>query len=167
MSDTQGRPASGPGERPVAAPGPRSRAERKANALRRLAQDLDVWVATASSDGVPTLMPLTFWWDGEAVWLSTRPSNPTGANLARSGTVRLCFGTTRDVVHVEGSVRTYAADALPPGVGDGFAAKDGWDPREDPDPYDFYRVTPVAVRAWGTVPELRDRLLMRDGRWLV
>lgn len=148
--------------------GPRTRAERKANALRILAEELDVWVATADpAGGGPTLMPLTFWWDGEAVWLSTRPANPTGANLRASGTVRLCFGTTRDVVHVEGDVTAFTADALPPGVGDAFAAKDGWDPRKDPEPYDFYRVAPRQLRAWGTVPELRGRLLMKGGRWLV
>jgi Pyridoxamine 5'-phosphate oxidase len=147
--------------------GPRTRGERKENALRRLAGDIDVWVATASADGVPTLVPLTFWWDGEAVWLSTRPGNPTGANLRQSGTVRLCFGTTRDVVQVEGAVRAFTAEELPPGVGDGFAAKDGWDPRKEPERYDFYRVAPQVLRAWGTVPELKGRLLMRDGAWLV
>lgn len=147
--------------------GPRSREERKANALRLLAEETDVWVATADSGGVPCLMPLTFWWDGEAVWLATRPTNPTGANMAASGQVRLCLGATRDVVHIEGSVRAFTAAELPAGVGDGFAAKDGWDPRKDTARYDFYRVAPVALRAWGTVPELTGRLLMRDGAWLV
>jgi len=147
--------------------GPRTRERRKDDAVRRLAGDLDVWVATASREGVPTLVPLTFWWDGEAVWLSTRPDNPTGVNLQESGTVRLCFGTTRDVVQVEGSVQAYTAQELPPGVGDGFTAKDGWDPRLEPVPYDFYRVTPQVLRAWGTVAELKGRLLMRDGAWLV
>ncbi|WP_329175766.1 pyridoxamine 5'-phosphate oxidase family protein [Streptomyces sp. NBC_01477] len=147
--------------------GPRSRAERKLNALRLLANELDVWVATADASGVPTLMPLTYLWDGEAVWLSTRPTNPTGANLAASGTVRLCLGTTRDVVHIEGAVTAYTADELPDGVGDAFAAKDGWDPRKEPDRYDFYRVAPTALRAWGTVPELKDRLLLNHGTWLL
>lgn len=147
--------------------GPRSRVERKQHALRLLESELDVWVATADAAGGPTLMPLTFWWDGEAVWLATRPANPTGANMAASGTVRLCFGTTRDVVHVEGDVTAFTAAALPAGVGDAFAAKDGWDPRKEPEPYDFYRVAPRQLRAWGTVEELRGRLLMKGGRWLV
>jgi hypothetical protein len=147
--------------------GPRSREARKANALRMLGEELDVWVGTASADGAPSLMPLTFWWDGKAVWLSTRPTNPTGANLAASGTVRLCFGSTRDVVHVEGDVTAFRAEELPAGVGDAFAGKDGWDPRADAERYDFYRVEPRQLRAWGTVPELRGRLLMKGGRWLV
>lgn len=87
--------------------------------------------------------------------------------MAASGTVRLCFGSTRDVVHVEGDVTAFRAEELPDGVGDGFAAKDGWDPRTDPERYDFYRVEPRQLRAWGTVAELKGRLLMKRGRWLV
>lgn len=146
--------------------GPRTREERKANALRLLESEIDVWVATASGDGVPTLMPLTFWWDGEAVWLATRPANPTGANLEASGLVRLCLGATRDVVHIEGRADAFPVDVLPAAVGDAFAAKDGWDPRKDPG-YSFYRVAPRQLRAWGTVPEMKGRLLMKGGRWLV
>ena len=37
----------------------------------RLAHDVDVWVATASTDGAPYLVPLSFDWDGEAVLLAT------------------------------------------------------------------------------------------------
>lgn len=147
--------------------GPRSREERKRNAVRLLETELDVWVGTADAAGVPTLVPLTYLWDGEAVWLSTRPDNPTGANLAASGMVRLCLGTTRDVVHIEGAATAFTADALPAGVGDAFAAKDGWDPRKAQDRYDFYRVALEQLRAWGTVPELKGRLLMKGGRWLV
>jgi hypothetical protein len=150
------------------AAGPRSRAERKRNALRLLENEGDLWAATADpATGAPTLMPLAFLWDGTFVWLSTRATNPTGANMAASGTVRLCLGTTRDVVHIEGGVTVFPVGTVPDGPADAFAAKDGWDPRKDPDPYAFYRVAPEALRAWGTVPELKDRLLMKDGRWLL
>lgn len=147
--------------------GPRSREARKANALRRLEQDGDVWVGTADRAGVPCLVPLFFWWDGEVIWLSTRPTNPTGANLAATGLVRLAVGTTRDVVQIEGRARAYTVAELPAGVGEAFAAKGGWDPRTEPERYDFYRVTLDTLRAWGTVPELKGRLLLRDGAWLL
>ena len=147
--------------------GVRDRDQRRRDALAKLERDIDVWVGTASADGVPTLVPLTFWWDGRAVWLSTVTGNPTGVNLRESGAARLCFGTTRDVVHIEGTVRAYTAEELPEGVGDSFAAKDGWDPRTDPVlRYDFYEVRPEAVRVWGPVAETRGRLIMRDGKWL-
>jgi len=146
---------------------PRSPEQRKREALERLERDIDVWVATADAGGEPCLVPLTFWWDGEAVWLSTRDTNPTGRNLCASGRVRLSFGPTRDVVLVHGTARMLTRDELPAEVGDAFAAKGGWDPREDHHSYVFFRVAPQLVQAWGTVPELAGRTLMRDGKWLV
>ncbi|MFE7116381.1 pyridoxamine 5'-phosphate oxidase family protein [Streptomyces sp. NPDC057654] len=147
--------------------GPRSTEQRKSEALERLARDNDVWVATADETGEPCLVPLAFHWDGEAVWLCTRDTNPTGRNLAASGKIRLCFGHTRDVVLVNGAVRMLTRDELPAEVGDAFAAKDGWDPREDHPSYVWFRIVPESVQAWGTVSEMRGRTLMRDGEWLV
>ncbi|MFF7474965.1 pyridoxamine 5'-phosphate oxidase family protein [Streptomyces sp. NPDC008092] len=146
---------------------PRSQEQRKREALERLARDNDVWVATADGTGEPCLVPLAFWWDGESVWLATRDTNPTGRNLRASGRVRLSFGHTRDVVLVHGTARMLTREELPAGVGDAFAAKDGWDPREDHPSYVFFQVTPQVLQAWGTVPELAGRTLMRDGEWLV
>jgi hypothetical protein len=147
--------------------GPRSPKQRKREALERLAQDNDVWVATADATGEPCLVPLAFLWDGEAVWLSTRDTNPTGRNLCASGRVRLCFGSSLDVVLVHGTARMLSRMELPVEVGDAFAAKDGWDPRKDHSSYVFFRVTPQVLQAWGTRSEMTGRTLMRDGRWLV
>jgi hypothetical protein len=44
---------------------PRSRAQRRGDTEHRLTQDIDVWVASASADGAPYLVPLSFDWDGE------------------------------------------------------------------------------------------------------
>ena len=147
--------------------GPRSIEQRGREALERLDRDIDVWVATADATGEPTLVPLAFWWDGEAVWLATRDTNPTGRNLIASGRVRLCFGQTRDVVLMHGTARRLTREELPPGVGDAFAAKDGWDPRKDHASYVWFQVTPEVIQAWGTAAEMRDRHVMRDGEWLV
>ncbi|MFG2833158.1 pyridoxamine 5'-phosphate oxidase family protein [Streptomyces sp. NPDC048434] len=147
--------------------GPRSPEQRKHEALERLVRDNDVWVATADASGEPCLVPLAFWWDGDVVWLSTRDTNPTGRNLCASGRARLCFGHTRDVVLVHGTARMVTREELPAEVGDAFAAKDGWDPREDHPSYVFFQVTPQVLQAWGTVPEMAARTLMRDGKWLV
>jgi hypothetical protein len=146
--------------------GPRPIEQRHREALDRLEHDRDVWVATADAGGEPCLVPLFFWWNGEEVWLSTRESNPTGRNLGASGRVRLSFGDTRDVVLMGGTARVLARDELPAGVGEAFAAKGGWDPRKDSPAYVFYAVRPRWVQAWGTVAEMRDRDLMRDGVWL-
>ena len=70
---------------------------RRRDAEHRLETDVDLWVATASADGAPYLVPLSFDWDGEALLLATSSDSPTGRNLAAVRTVRLGLGVTRDV----------------------------------------------------------------------
>ncbi|MFE6872203.1 pyridoxamine 5'-phosphate oxidase family protein [Kitasatospora sp. NPDC057692] len=145
---------------------PRPRAQRRHDAEQRLAHDLDVWVATASPDGTPHLVPLSFDWDGEALLLATPSGSPTGRNLAATGTVRLALGHTRDVCLIEGAVEVLDLDALPSERGDRFAARTGFDPRACATSYRWFRVTPRGVRCWREENELAGRELMRDGRWL-
>lgn len=147
--------------------GPRSLRQRKEEALRRLERDADVWVATADAQGAPCLVPLAFLWDGEALWLSTRGTNPTGRNLRGSGLLRVCLGHTRDVVQIDATARTLTAAELPVEIGDAFAAKADWDPRGDGPSYLWFRIEPHTIQAWGTVAELKDRDLMREGQWLL
>ena len=91
--------------------------------------DIDLWVASASADGAPYLVPLSFDWDGEALLLSTPTRSPTGRNLAAGRTARLGLGDTRDVSMIEGEVEVIEIDALPKEQGDRFAARTGFDPR--------------------------------------
>lgn len=146
---------------------PRSRARRRADTEHRLTSDVDLWVASASDDGVPYLVPLSFDWDGEALLLATPADTPTGRNLASGGTVRLGLGETRDVVMIDGVIEVLAIEALPRERGDRFAARTGFDPRENGASYRWFRVTPHRIQAWREVDELADRELMRDGRWSV
>ncbi|MER7211621.1 pyridoxamine 5'-phosphate oxidase family protein [Streptosporangium sp. NPDC000239] len=145
---------------------PRSRVQRRHDAEHRLAHDVDLWVASASADGVPYMVPLSFDWDGEALLLSTPLNSPTGRNLAATRTVRLGLGHTRDVTMIEGTVEVLEMDALSPEQGDRFAKRTGFDPRESAGPYRWFRVSPRHIQAWREVEELRDRDLMRDGHWL-
>ncbi|MFD0883442.1 pyridoxamine 5'-phosphate oxidase family protein [Streptosporangium algeriense] len=146
---------------------PRSRLQRRHDTEHRLTHDVDLWVASASADGVPYMVPLSFDWDGAALLLSTPAGSPTGRNLAATRTVRLGLGHTRDVIMIEGEVEVLGIDALSPELGDRFAARTGFDPRESAGPYRWFRVSPRHIQAWREVNELRDRDLMRDGRWLV
>ena len=50
---------------------PRSRAQRRRDTEHRLTHDVDLWVASASADGAPYLVPLSFDWDGEALLIAT------------------------------------------------------------------------------------------------
>ena len=146
---------------------PRSRAQRRRDTEHRLTHDIDVWVASASADGAPYLVPLSFDWDGETLLVATAANSPTGRNLAASRAVRLGLGQTRDVCMIEGEVEVVELDALPRRRGDLFAARTGFDPRTLATPYRWFRVFPRRVQAWREVDELADRELMRDGHWLV
>src|SRR5918998_4984976 len=99
-------------------PEPRPRAERRRDTEDRLTHDVDLWVASASADGAPYLVPLSFDWDGEALLLATPADSPTGRNLAVTRTVRLGLGHTRDVSMIEGEVEVLEIHALPQQVGD-------------------------------------------------
>lgn len=147
--------------------GPRSRAQRRHDTEHRLAHDIDVWVATASADGVPHLVPLSFDWDGEALLLATPSDSPTGRNLASGRGARLGLGPTRDVCVIEGEVEVLEIDVLPQEPGDRFVARAGFDPRVLATPYRWFRISPRCVQAWREVDELPERDLMRDGRWLI
>jgi hypothetical protein len=123
-------------------------------------------VASASADGAPYLVPLSFDWDGEALLVATPADSPTGRNLAATRAVRLGLGHTRDVSMIEGEVEVLEIDALPQERGDRFAARTGFDPRALATPYRWFRISPRRIQAWREVNELPDRELMRDGRWL-
>ena len=146
---------------------PRSRAQRRRDTEHRLAHDVDVWVASASADGAPYLVPLSFDWDGEALLVATPTDSPTGRNLAGGRTARVAVGHTRDVSMIDGEVEVLEMDALPPDQGDRFAARAGFDPRALTTPYRWFRISPRRIQAWREVDEIPDRELMRDGRWQV
>ncbi|GGM00680.1 pyridoxamine 5'-phosphate oxidase family protein [Nakamurella endophytica] len=146
-------------------PEPRTRAERRRDTLDRLERDVDLWVATASARGVPYLVPLSFDWDGEAVWLATPADSPTGRNLAAGRSVRLALGHTRDVCTIDGDVTVLPIDARSREEGDRFAARTGFDPRTLSTPYRWFRIVPRRIQAWREVDELPDRELLRDGTW--
>ncbi len=148
-------------------PVPRSPAERRRDTEQRLAQDTDLWVATASAEGVPHLVPLSFEWDGETLLLATPAASPTGRNLATGRTTRLGLGTTRDVTVIEGEVEVLALDALPKDRADRFRTRTGFDPRALTTEYRWFRVTPRSVHSWRESDELRGRTLMREGNWVV
>lgn len=142
---------------------PRPLEVRKQDTLRRLEKDVDAWVSTASLDGTPYLMPLSFLWSDGTLLLSTSRNNPTARNLRANPQVQLTLGEVRDVIHMTGTTEIVEpTDA----EGEAFATKAGFDPRRLEN-YPFFRVTPSKIQAWREVNELKDRVLMADGTWLV
>ncbi|MGE7385775.1 pyridoxamine 5'-phosphate oxidase family protein [Streptomyces sp. NPDC004126] len=144
---------------------PRERDERLRDTRKRFEEDVDLWLASSGAPGGAHLVPLSFLWDGTAFLVSTPRASVTGRNLLADGRVRLSLGPTRDVVIVEGTAEAVDLAGLPPGTGETFAAKTGFDPR-DLDAYQYFLVRPHRIQAWREANELRGRDLMRDGRWL-
>lgn len=146
---------------------PRSTEQRHEDTLRRLEHDVDLWVATAEAEtGAPALVPLSFRWDGETIMIATVATSPTARNLSAGGTARLALGETRDVIMIDVTVdETVPAAEIPAEVGDTFAEKAGFDPRQDTDPFLYFSLRPHRVQAWREANELAGRTLMIKGRW--
>ncbi|MER7761442.1 pyridoxamine 5'-phosphate oxidase family protein [Streptomyces sp. NPDC097619] len=147
----------------------RTRAERRSDTLERLGTERDLWLATSHPEHGPHLLPLWFRWDGTAVWACTRADSPTVRNARAEPRVRLSLPHSYDVVLMEGEAACFGpeeAGAVPEEGADAYAALFGWDPRRAAAPYTYLRIAPRTVRAWHGEPELRGRLLMRDGLWL-
>src|SRR5689334_20000090 len=134
-------------------PPARAAKQRKQDTLDRLERDVDLWIATAgggtgggTGGPVPYLVPLSFLWDGRTLLVSTPANSATSRNLRAGRSARIGLGPTRDLVLIEATLEsvTPAAD-IPTEVGDAFAAKAGFDPRESPG-YLYFRLRPRRVQ---------------------
>ncbi|MEU5686160.1 pyridoxamine 5'-phosphate oxidase [Streptomyces venezuelae] len=144
----------------------RSTAERTRDALGRLAAERDAWVATAHPEHGPHQVPLWFLWDGRAVWVCTGAASATVRNIRAEPRVRLSLPDTFDVLLLQGEAECFPDQEVPEAAARAFADKFGWDPRAEEGPYVYVRVVPRTVRAWRGEPELRGRVVMREGKWL-
>jgi len=148
-------------------PAARSPEQRKADSLNLLEQEVDAWVATADqASGTPYLVPLSFLWEGSTLLIATPAASPTSRNLQATGKVRLGIGPTRDLVLIEGTVQALAISEIWAELGNAFALKTGFDPRQLDSPYLYFRIQPQRLQAWREADELEGRDLMRGGVWL-
>jgi hypothetical protein len=141
---------------------PRSLQQRKRDTMGRLESDVDAWIASADAEGHAYLLPLSFFWDGKGIIVSTPRSSVTARNLSRGDRVRVGLGQLRDVTMIDGSAEPITDEATK----EAFAEKHGWDPRNETDDYAFFRIVPDRIQAWREVNELTGRMLMRGGDWL-
>jgi hypothetical protein len=146
----------------------RSRVQRVDDALEQLRTEVDVWVATSSAAAEPYLVPLSFYWTGDSLIVTTQASSRTGRNLAGTGRARLAIGQTRGEV----VVLDVRAEEMPVGekveLEDAYVRATDFDPRPWDAGYTFFRLIPERIQAWrgDDADELRDRDLMRDGVFL-
>ncbi|MEV0371133.1 pyridoxamine 5'-phosphate oxidase family protein [Streptomyces sp. NPDC050636] len=147
-------------------PPARSAEQRKRDVLQRWETDEDAWVSSASSDGTPCLVPLSFLWHGDRLLMATKAANPTARNLKARGDCWVAMGPTRDVVLVQSTAEVIGSSDLPADAGDAFAQKLGWDPRGR-SAWVFLEFRPHRVLAWREENELAGRELMKEGVWAV
>lgn len=147
-------------------PDPRDRQTRKADALATLAtRAIDVWVASASGEGTPHLVPVSLAWVDERVVIAVEAASVTARNVTASGVTRLAVGPTRDVVMID-AVLDRTVEVADDELGAAYAAQADWDPRRS-NGYVFLVLRPLRMQAWRESNEIPGRLLMRDGDWLV
>lgn len=148
-------------------PEPRDRATRKADLLTALtAPAADVWVATASADATPYLVPLSLAWIDDRAVIALDGASPTARNLEASRIARMAVGPTRDVALIDAVLERSAAVDDEAALGEAYAAQADWDPRGLAG-YVFLVLRPTRIQAWRESNELSGRLLMRNGEWLV
>jgi hypothetical protein len=147
-------------------PGPRTRAQRKADTLAKLdAANADAWVASASDDG-PYLVPLSLAWLDERVVLAVSASSRTARNIVAGGAARIGLGHTRDVVMMDALLERSVPVGEAGALADGYAAQADWDPRTAGGDYVYLVLRPDRIQAWREANEIAGRLLMRAGTWL-
>ena len=146
---------------------PRNAEQRTDDVRQKLRDEVDCWVASASSTSDAYLVPLSFYWDGARLLLATPTNSRTARNLRRAGEARLALGPTRDVVMIEGAVTFIPRDVLDDARATAHAEKTGFDPRQIAEEYVYIEVIPRTIQAWRESNELAGRFVMRDGHWLV
>jgi hypothetical protein len=145
----------------------RDRATRTADTLAMLTTPaIDVWVATASSEGAPHLVPVSLAWVDDRAVIAVPESSVTAGNLTGNQAARLGVGPTRDVTMIDAVLERVTDVAGDAALGEAYAAQADWDPRRDSG-YVFLVLRPVRVQAWREANEIAGRTLMRDGTWLV
>ncbi|TGB10289.1 pyridoxamine 5'-phosphate oxidase family protein [Streptomyces sp. MZ04] len=144
----------------------RNVSQRRRDTLARLEAERDIWVATAHPEHGPHQVPLWFWWDGRGVWMCTGETSVTARNVRKEPRVRLSLPDTVDVVLLQGEAECFLDRDVPANAADAFTDKFGWDPRAEEGAFLYVHVVPKTVRAWRDEPELRGRVVMRDGVWV-
>lgn len=146
----------------------RTTATRVAEAIRRLETEADIWIATASGDGAPHLIPLSLAWDGSHILVATPTASPTTRNIRATGRARASLADTDDVIIVRAAARAAPFAEVLPESAELFADRVGWDPRrQSGGEWSLLTLTPEVVFAWKGEAELAGRIIMRRGTWLV
>lgn len=144
----------------------RSTGDRKADVLKSLGGQKDLWLATADRSGRPHLIAVSAWWNGTHVVIATSGTSRTARNLTDNPLARLGIGSPEDVVAVDATADVPMAVEDSANIATGFAEAVGWDPREVGGGWVFFRLALVRIQAYRGYDELEGRDVMRNSSWL-
>lgn len=144
----------------------RSTAERVEHAKSRLAADANVWISTASPDGVPHLVPLSLAWIDDSIVVATPSNTPTARNARATRRARAALDSASDVVLFDADVSVFDIGEADQSVVDRYVARVGWDPRGESGEWVVLVLTPRRAQAWNSPAEIDGRTVIRDGTWL-
>lgn len=145
----------------------RSLEQRTEDARTALSAHVDAWIATASPDGRPHLVPLSIAYASGTLLAATAADSPTAANVAATGRARAALGELRDVVSVLASARSTPWASAPPALTSAFVEQRAWDPGDEYVPFVLVELQPRRIQVWRSVAEIEGRDVMRRGVWLV
>jgi len=151
MTDVLRRPAGPP---------PRATAQRREDVMRKLTHERHLWLATSGPDG-PHMIPLSYFWDGKALLMTTRVGSRTVQNLRAQPRARAAIGTGTDVVIVDGEVSIERAENLNPLV----FRRLPMHPDRVPGVVAL-RMGADTIQTWRGVHEIPGRVVRDEGHWL-
>jgi hypothetical protein len=139
---------------PTSYPFPTSRRERMtwSQAVSRLEQAANYWLATTRPDGRPHVTPIWGVWLDDAFYFQGAPTAHWAANIATNPAIAIHSESGDDVVILEGAARRIVTDTS---LGDRLIA--AWQTKYDPLPpeiapqpatHGLFQLRPIAARAW-------------------
>jgi PPOX class probable F420-dependent enzyme len=79
--------------------------EYGARVMRRLNEEIVIWLSTLNPNGAPSSVPVWFLWDGESILIYSQPHAPKVRNVEQHSQVELHFNsdaTGGDVIRIAG-----------------------------------------------------------------
>ncbi|GAA5090402.1 pyridoxamine 5'-phosphate oxidase family protein [Nocardia iowensis] len=149
---------------PMQPPTPRSLGQRRADALKRLGTNHQMWLATAGEGYGPHLIPVSYTWNTNTLTTATFEHSRTVANLHATPRARVAIGDTADVIMIEATASLIPVDAIDPTAADGYAQV-SHDPRTMPG-FVYIQLAPQRIQVWNGFHEFTGRTVMADGQWL-
>lgn len=90
--------------------------EHHAHIDQRLRETMIAWLVSERVDNRPHAAPIGFYWDGESIWIFTRPQAQKIRNIGSNSQVLLVLDDTKngvDPISIEGTATLLATTSVP------------------------------------------------------